>query len=143
MLLGSPLPIANLGETGKSCEWVQAVGKTRERPSLKSHKAIPTVKITQKQRWFDLSAARGPPDKIGQTVETFKTSAAVRTCPIAPLIPDGPPAPAEASRDTALFGLRACHTPGKGRGPRSPPGEGHRGVIRGLTLSSLVIGPQK
>ena len=31
MMLDSPLPIANLGEMGKSCEWVLAVGKTRER----------------------------------------------------------------------------------------------------------------
>lgn len=66
------------------------------------------VKVTQKQKWFDLTAAGAPPEKIEATqhclVSLWKAlkREQFRSASPAPAIPDALPAPAEASGIHAL-----------------------------------------
>ena len=63
-------PTADLGETGKPWEWVEAEEKTGDRRTWKSQKLSQLavkglVKVTWKQTWFDLVAAGAPPEQVG------------------------------------------------------------------------------
>lgn len=66
------------------------------------------VKVTQKQKWFDLTAAGAPPEKIEATqhclVSLWKAlkREQFRSASPVPAIPDALPAPAEASGIHAL-----------------------------------------
>lgn len=89
---------ADLRETDKSQEWVQAVEKTHDKEGAQKakklyHSAIKCpIKVTQKQMWFDILAAGSPPEKINQqpnTVlvslhNTLKPKQQVRTSTICP-----------------------------------------------------------
>ena len=61
--------ITDLGETGKSWEWVWVVGKVQDRERAQKAKRLPQsavkclLKGTQKQMWFDIGA-RAPLEKI-------------------------------------------------------------------------------
>ena len=61
---------AELGETDKFQEWVQAVGKTRHRVGALESKSLSQSavkgpsKVTQKQMGFDLIAPGTTPEKI-------------------------------------------------------------------------------
>ena len=94
------------------------MGKTQDREGAQKAKRLSQVdikgpvRITQKQMWFDLIAAGTQPEKIDQQHNTvlfnqwknLKPEQEFRPVPLAPTIPDAPPAPAEASRIQSYSG---------------------------------------
>lgn len=103
--------IADMGETDKSWGRVWAMGKTQDREGALKAKRLSqlalkcSVKLTWMQMWFDLLAARTPPEKIDRQpnsglvglCKALKPEGQLRPVPPALFFPDALPVPAEAS----------------------------------------------